>query len=393
MEPTTLNPSTTTSSHTFLVPSETLRMMFTQLGEQDGRGGLPMLDGPDAPIFLAYQQDMLLSIQTVAAKNQAVAETEVSAKKLHAEERRTAASAPSLQPHIVGMDLSLSSRSRWLYWTLAIAALLGELPLAFQMFVFIIGGEELPDKMEFLQWVIPSFGALGFVGCTAAVKVILDWLLNRLFVPRKASQGVLLWLNKLVMLVVIVVGASLFYQFAGAVGNYRHDLEATKQAEFAFIEASQGVIDSTTTKLLNSTAQEVQLSAAQLEESTTTFFIRFGYLFPFAAGVLAIEAEARGRRRRAKRQLEAAQAALDQEAPQIAEYIRLASRQLAEANATLAALKTAGLGDAWRHQFWSAYRIGYQQGQYAPDRISHGPGLFEKVEATRMKMNLQPALS
>jgi hypothetical protein len=73
--------------------------------------------------------------------------------------------------------------------------------------------------------------------------------------------------------------------------------------------------------------------------------------------------------------------------------MKAAATQLAEKNARLESTYTEGIGDAWRHQFWSAYQLGYLQGTYDPQRFENGPGLFEKVEAFRMKLNHNPILS
>lgn len=373
------------------------KALFMQMGKEEGKAGVTMREGPDAPVFVAHQQALIQQMRQRPAMEKAVAEETYKDVQARIADSRADLSQIFAQLATRKSDMALTSKGMWTYKILAITAIVGEIPLAFQMFLSILGGEEALETFQSFIFWIAVLGAIGFVGSTAAVKVVLDWLINRLFRSSEYRETAVNPWNRLTMAAAIVLGLFLFWSFANSVGVFRKDLEAVNafntaallESEKSFEESPIGASQPPTPF----DPQAIVALQAKLKESTANFFISFGMLFPFAAGVLMIESEARGRRLRARKKLIMQSKVLATKVLLLEGEMKTAATQLAEKNARLESTYTDGVGDAWRHQFWSAYQLGYLQGTYDPNRFENGPGLFEKVEAFRMKMNHNPILS
>lgn len=373
------------------------KAIFEQMGLEEGKSGAPMQPGPDASIFKAHQYGLAHELRKATAARKAVAESNFKAHQTHLEERQVRKSQAEELLSSRSIELGLPSKISWMYWILATTAIVGEFPLAFQMFDYLLGGKDIFAASTDTKKLIAVLGAIGIIGSTASVKVILDWLMNRLARNGEYREKSPNLINKLILLAVILVGCWLFASFAQSVGQYRSDLEASRAMEnlvdLARDSAGEAEVTGSPSEVQMPSEADQKEIASRVEQSITYFFIRFGLLFPFSAAVLVMEAEARGRRRRARSKIMNQLKKIEAEIPSLDAAQSSANNILATATIHHEYAMDESLGDAWRHQFWSAYHHGYLKGMYDPERIEKGPGLFEKVEALRLKSNQNPILS
>lgn len=361
---------------------ETADKFFSEVGYSDGKMGAPVPTSADAPFFQARSAEVLAGLRRHARIEMAEtgARLEVVEGQIAKEEAEFGPSG-SRQQEKARLHLELPSRLGWVYWLFFLFVLAGEIPYAYMTFSDALGIEMEEEESDWMNMLLPICGAIGFVGSTAAVKVLVDWWLNRM--PKKIGEK---WgiFRVIPMVLVVSAGMYVFVNFAMGVGTFRENLGVKKAFEAYQLNESYYTGDSTHIP----DTPPPKPDAQAFSDSTRDFFTCFGLFFPLAAAVLGIEAETRSRRRRILSVLEK-QAAAPPDATQVMRGFELEARKVAHARAEalFESFQDANEQADWHHRFWLVYRSAYLKGQYDPERFNEGPGLYEKVEAYRMKLN------